>query len=81
MRTTLTLEDDVAVRLEQLKKKKHTSLKQLVNSTLRAGLDQIEKEHPAIEKRYVISSTKLGNKLPDLDNIAEILAIENEAGR
>jgi hypothetical protein len=38
MRTTLTLEPDVAARLEQRRRERQTSLKQEVNQLLRAGL-------------------------------------------
>jgi len=74
MRTTLTLENDVAVRLEKLKKEKRLSLKNLVNQALRAGLDQVEK--PAGDEHPIrISGVRLGRKLPNLDNIAEVLAV------
>ena len=39
MRTTLTLEPDVALRLNQLGKSRNISFKALVNETLRQGLD------------------------------------------
>ena len=42
MRTTVTLDNDVASRIERLKKTR--PFKQLVNDALRAGLDQIERE-------------------------------------
>lgn len=38
MRTTLTLDDDVAYRLRELNRLSGGSFKQLVNETLRAGL-------------------------------------------
>ncbi len=45
MRTTITLEKDVASRLERLKKTR--PFKELVNEALRAGLDEIEREAAA----------------------------------
>ena len=38
MRTTLTIEDDVAVRLERLRRERDTNLKDVVNDALRQGL-------------------------------------------
>ena len=40
MRTTLTIEDDVAARIEELRKRDGRSLKQVVNVLLREGLHQ-----------------------------------------
>ena len=41
MRTTLTLDDDVAAMLERLRKRKGATFKQLVNDALRTGLRQL----------------------------------------
>ena len=40
MRTTLTLDDDVAVQLERLRKARHANLKDLVNEALRLAADR-----------------------------------------
>jgi len=40
MRTTLTLDDDVAALLEKTRQLKGLSFKQIVNEALRAGLTQ-----------------------------------------
>ena len=42
MRTTLTIDQDNAVRLENLRKQRDSKLKDVVNDALRRGLDQIE---------------------------------------
>jgi len=42
MRTTMTLDKDVAARLEQIVRKRRQSLKAVVNEALRAGLAQLE---------------------------------------
>lgn len=42
MRTTLTIDDDNAVRLERLRKQRDANLKEVVNDALRRGLDQLE---------------------------------------
>jgi hypothetical protein len=41
MRTTLSLDPDVAILLEKVRKAKRLSLKQAVNEALRAGLTQL----------------------------------------
>ena len=42
MRTTLTLDDDNAVRLERLRKERDVGLKDVVNDAIRRGLDVLE---------------------------------------
>ena len=42
MRTTLTLDDDNAIRLERLRKERDGSLKEVVNEIIRRGLDASE---------------------------------------
>ena len=41
MRTTLTLDDDVARRIERLRKKYGSTLRDVVNRALREGLDRV----------------------------------------
>lgn len=79
MRTTLTLDDDVAVRLEQEVRKRGDSFKAVVNDLLRAGL-----EAAAAQKRktraFRTEGFDLGPSLVgSLDNVAEVLArVEGE---
>lgn len=77
MRTTLTLEPDVAARLEQLRRSDNRSLKSLINELLRAGLEYMEQGQRARERApaYRIKPVQTECKLPNLDNIAEILSI------
>jgi hypothetical protein len=82
MRTTLTIEDDVAIRLDKALKTRETSLKALINDALRRGLDDMEK--PAEPRvAYVLHTVDLGGCLvPSLDSIAEALTHgEGEAFR
>ena len=39
MRTTLTIDDEIAARLQRLQRERGISFKEAVNATLRAGLD------------------------------------------
>lgn len=75
MRTTLTLDDDVAAKLEQLRHKKDTSLKAVVNEALRLGLREIE-ARPKGRKPFRTEPIKgVRPLLPSFDNIAEVLTV------
>ncbi|NWG53117.1 MAG: CopG family transcriptional regulator [Hydrogenophilaceae bacterium] len=41
MRTTLTIDDDVAVQIERLRKERDASLKDVINEALRRGLQDM----------------------------------------
>lgn len=74
MRTTLTIEDDVAVELERLRKKRDASLKDVVNDVLRHGLKEIGGK-PKKREPYRTKPLDLGKPLlPNVDNIHEVLA-------
>ena len=80
MRTTLTLDDDVAAVLERLRKSRDISLKDLVNEALRRGLRDICSRTKQRE-RLRARSVALGQlRIARLDNIGEALALaEGEA--
>jgi hypothetical protein len=78
MRTTITLEKDVASRIERLKKKR--PFKQLVNDALRAGLDEIERESAKKPVRYSLTPVAGQPRRTDFDNVAELLAELEEDG-
>ncbi len=75
MRTTLSLDDDVAALLERVRKARKGSLKQVVNAALREGLVRIAT--PSRPRRAFRTKTvNLGRcYLPNLDNVSEVLAI------
>lgn len=80
MRTTITLEPDVASRIERLKKTR--PFKQLVNDALRAGLDQIEREGLRVPVRYSVTPVEGRPLRTDLDNVVELLAeVEGDSFR
>ena len=64
MRTTITLEPDVAVRLERLTRDRGITFKEAVNSTLRAGLDGARPE--GATSRYVLPTYPMGVR-PGID--------------
>jgi len=78
VRTTITLEEDVAARLERLKKTR--PFKDLVNDALRAGLDEIERRQKKTVRRYSLKPVKGEPLRTDLDNVAEVIAeVESDA--
>jgi hypothetical protein len=80
MRTTLTLEDDVAAALERLRKSRNATLKDLINDALRRGLRDMGNRTKRRE-RFRTRSVALGQlRVAELDSIGEALAIaESEA--
>jgi hypothetical protein len=80
MRTTLTIDDDVAAAIERLRRGREASLKEIINEALRRGIKEMSA--PAKQrKRFRTRSVRLGAlQVPSLDNIAEVLAMaEGEA--
>ncbi len=75
MRTTLTLDDDVAVLLRQIQEQRKASLKEVVNAALREGLVGLTKA-PKPRSQFRTRGLDLGRcYLPNLDKISEVLAI------
>jgi hypothetical protein len=73
MRTTLTLDADVAVQIERLRRTRNANLKDVVNEALRRGLRDMSappKKRPALRTR----AFHMGKPLINIDNIAEALA-------
>jgi hypothetical protein len=82
MRTTMTLEKDVAARLEQVARKRRQSFKALVNEALRAGLAILET--PAAPRTpFRTTGFDLGPSLVgSLDDVEGVLArVEGESHR
>jgi hypothetical protein len=75
VRTTLTLEDDVAVALARLHRERGTRFKALVNEVLREGLKHM-RARPRRGKRFETESIDLGRpRIVSIDNVAEALAL------
>lgn len=72
MRTTLTLDDDVAVKLKAAARRSGRPFKDVVNETLRRGLVTAR---PALRPRFHVRTRSLGGVRPglDIDNIGELL--------
>ncbi len=73
MRTTLTLDPDVAAKAKRGAARLHKPLKQIINAALRAGLDQVLS--PPAAKRYRTKPRAMGLRAGfSYDNISELLA-------
>ncbi len=75
MRTTVTLDEDVARQLEQLRRDRGVSFKEAINSTLRQGL-----KGPLKARRYKLKTYPMG-LLPgiNLDKALQLAAeLEDE---
>jgi hypothetical protein len=72
MRTTLTLDSDVATSLKRLCQERQLTMKELVNQALREGLRQLET--PVPKEPFQTDSVSVGRCLiANLDDIAEAL--------
>ncbi|HEX2162416.1 MAG TPA: CopG family transcriptional regulator [Thermoanaerobaculia bacterium] len=75
MRTTLTLDDDVAAAIERLRRQRGGSHKELVNEALRAGLERLQEDRPP-RAPFVQETLSVGRlRLQSLDDIGEVLAL------
>ncbi len=79
MRTTLTLEPDVAATLARIQKARDASYKEVVNEALRLGLKQMTAKPDKKRKRFRARSVSVGEcLLPNLDKIGEVLSMLDE---
>lgn len=67
MRTTVTLDDDVAAAVEQLRRDEGIGVSRAINTLIRAGLAR-----PAAPARYRHRSMDIGLKI-DVRNVGEVL--------
>jgi hypothetical protein len=78
MRTTLTIDDDLAAILERERRTKGLSLKEMVNSTLRRGLasEHALPSRPVVVTRPHPFGFKAGIDLDKLNQMADELEAE-----
>ena len=76
MRTTLTINDDVAALLRQTLKKRKIPLKALINEALKRGLldTQVREQAPP----YTTQAHDSGEVFIDVSNIGEVLSRSDE---
>jgi hypothetical protein len=74
MRTTLTIDPDVAIAMDRIRRRDSLSLKAAVNEALRRGLRAMEGEQgiPPGE-RYHITPWDSGGMRVNIDNVVEAL--------
>jgi hypothetical protein len=73
VRTTLTLDDDVAAKLKSLSRRTGRAFRDVVNEALRRGL--AKPPEPQVREPFVVLARDLGRRRPGLimDNIADLL--------
>lgn len=75
MRTTLTLDSDVAAQLNRLRHEQRAGLRTLVNDAMRLGLRQLAKP-PRAKTCHQTRSVTLGRCLiGQIDDVSEALAV------
>ena len=82
MRTTLTIDDDVAAELERLRQTRDAGLKDLINDALRRGFREMTAA-PKKRKPFRTKTFDCGRLLIDnIDNIWEVIdSIEEDKFR
>lgn len=74
MRTTVTIDDDIALQLEQRRADRGQSFKEVINDTLRAGLEARGRRDRATDEKRRTRRFDLGLPAVDLSCTAEALA-------
>jgi hypothetical protein len=76
MRTTLTIDDDVAVQLDHIRRSRHVALRDTVNEALRLGLRELAGSRKTLREPYQTPIVDLGSCLVgSIDNVTEALAV------
>jgi Arc/MetJ family transcription regulator len=70
MRTTVSLDDDVAAAVEEARRSRHLGLSEAVNDLIRAGLATV----PPARRVFHQRSSDLGLRI-DVSNVAEALDV------
>ena len=72
MRTTLTIEDDVAVELERFRRDHDRTLKDVISEALRRGLREMRARPEC--RPFRTTGHDMGKFLVDVDDVAEAIA-------
>lgn len=76
MRTTLTLDDDVAVQLDRMRRTRQVALRDAVNEALRIGLREMSESREVSRTKYQTPVVDLGRCLVGgIDSVSETLAV------
>jgi hypothetical protein len=74
VRTTLTLDDDVAAAIEHRRREHNHSLKHEVNELIRVGLQHVDEPCPETP-RFRVEPLDTGGLLIDIDDVSTALDI------
>ena len=78
MGTTLTLDDDVAVQLERLRRSRNRTLREAVHDALRRGLREMTGRPDAPRMKYRTPTADLGRCLVgSIESVSAALAVEH----
>lgn len=80
VRTTLTLEDDVALVLNRVREARGLKLKDAVNQALRLGLALMAEERNSERSRQYTNPQRAGKCAIDLVNVSDALAYAEGEG-
>lgn len=72
MRTTLTLDDDVAAAIEHRRREHNHSLKEEVNELIRVGLMHADQPRPEVPP-FSVDPLDVGELLVDIDDMGPML--------
>jgi hypothetical protein len=72
MRTTLTLEDDVAAAVEHRRREHKHTLKQEINELIRVGLAHVDEPPPAEISEFRVEPFDCGGLLIDIDRMGPV---------
>jgi hypothetical protein len=72
MRTTLTLDDDVAAAVEHRRREHKHTLKQEINELLRLGLEHVDEPRPEIPE-FRVEPLDAGGLLIDIDDMSAVI--------
>jgi hypothetical protein len=75
MRTTLTLDDDVAAAIERRRREFNHTLKQEVNDLIRAGLAHEDEAAETERTVFLVQPLDVGELLIDIDDVSEALDV------
>jgi hypothetical protein len=75
MRTTITIDDDIAAEIARIRRNEGLGLKDVINDLLREGA---RAKRPPVKKRKPFRTEPIANVTPllaNFDNIAEVIAL------
>lgn len=83
MRTTLSIDDDLARSIENLRTRRNLSLREAINQLLRAGLQTVEKAPNARPYQGPVFASKLAPGIDPnrMNQLADELEAEELAGQ